>query len=163
MSDILARLQAAHSARPRIKVHVPEYGLDLYFPPLTLADHEAIRKGINPRDEHALMVAGLIHQAQLEDGSQAFPATPEVKAELHRIDMEVLARILGEASGGPGSAAQRELDTIPPQALRAMLTGLVPAGGALSAAIEAASDEALVMLLYRLAADHQARVPTKNG
>jgi hypothetical protein len=164
MSDILARLKGAHDARKMVRVHVPEYGMDLHFPPLTLADHERIRQGINPKDEYALMVSALIHQAKNADGTPAFDGSPEVRAELHRMELGVLQRIMAEASGDLGEAAASELAGIDIAALRAgLISGLGRESKTLVAAVQDAQDGELLQILRNLAAAQIARQPLKNG
>lgn len=163
MSDILSKLRAAHDNRSMVKVHVPEYDLDLFFPPLTLADHEKIRRGINPKDEHALMVAGLVHQAKTESGEQAFPNTPQVKAELHRMEFGVLARIMAESAGGVSDAAQAELAALDHEALKVSLQSALADSPVLAAALEKAPAALLVRALAEMAAAAEAGRPLKNG
>ncbi|UWQ59966.1 hypothetical protein K3722_07500 [Leisingera caerulea] len=163
MSDILSKLRAVHDSRAMVKVHVPEYGLDLYFPPLTLADHEKIRKGINPKDEHALMVAGLVHQARTETGEQAFPNTPQIKAELHRMEFGVLARIMAESAGGVSDAAQAELAAIDHEALKGAVQSVLADSPVLQGALENAPAALLVRALAEMAAAADAGQSLKNG
>lgn len=166
MSDILAKLRAAHGARKMVKVHVPEYDLDLYFPPLTLADHERIRKGINAKDEHTLMVSGLIRHARDKTGEMAFPDEPEVWAELHRMEFGVLARIMAQSSGGPGEAVQAELGALDGAGVGALRDSLSRALGdapQLKAAVDAASDGLILSTLADLAIVHARSEPVKNG
>ncbi|MVO14809.1 hypothetical protein [Parasedimentitalea huanghaiensis] len=163
MSDILAKLRDAHNSRKMVKVHVSEYGIDLHFPPLTLADHEAIRQGVNPSDEHALMVSGMVHQAKNADGSPAFPNEPEVKAELHKMEFAVMSRIMGEASGGVGETAQQELAALDLDVLKKALKQVVAGSPVLSKAVDAASPGFLLYTLERIVSAHEAKQPIKNG
>lgn len=127
MSDILAKLQAVHDKRQMVKVDVPEYGVAWYFPPFTVADHEAVRKGINPKHEHELMVAALMHMAHDEAGNRVFDLPmaerTKVRAELHRMELGVLQRIIAESGGGLGQAAAAEVAALDTDALRAVLLG----------------------------------------
>ncbi|MCB5199020.1 hypothetical protein LGQ03_07190 [Loktanella sp. TSTF-M6] len=85
MSDILAAIERAHEDRKndRVKVHVPAWGVDLWFPRhITLARKDMINKGIRPDDESALIVNFVLHQAQNEDGTQAFKVDAISRATL---------------------------------------------------------------------------------
>ncbi|UWQ77607.1 hypothetical protein K3725_09755 [Leisingera sp. S132] len=163
MSDILAKLKSVHSDRKMVKVHVPEYGIDLFFPPLSLADHEAIRKGIRPDDEHALMVSGLIHQAKNADGTPAFPNEPAVKAELHRMEFAVVARVMREAAGEVGETANRELAGLNGEQLREAMLSVLKDCPELTAAVKDAKPHLLLYHLERIAAAHEAKQPLKNA
>ncbi|WP_146592321.1 hypothetical protein [Puniceibacterium confluentis] len=164
MSQILAKLQAVHSGRKMVPVHVPEYDMDLHFPPLTVADHERIRKGISPKDEHALMVSGLIHMARTADGSPVFERTPQIKAELHRMELHVLQRIMRQASGGISDAAAAEIGALDEEALRAALLSLAGEDAPiLTAAVRAAEEGVLVGALAQMVEQYEAAQPVKNG
>lgn len=163
MSDILARLRSAHDARAMQKVSVPEYGVDLYFPPLTLADRERIARGINPRDEIALSVSAIVHQARDMDGNAAFPNTPEVKAELYRMEVDVLQRIMAQAQGGLGAEAAAEVAAVDLGVMRAALGETFVDQPGLAGAIGSADDTVLRSLLSNLAANGAAGKTTKNA
>ncbi len=155
MSDILAKLQAVHDKRALHKVHVPEYGMDLYFPPFTVADRDAARRGVNPKDESALMVSALVHMARDKDGSKMFDGPPEqmvkIKAELHRMEYNVLMRIMLEAGGGLSEAISAELAELDVEAVSAALATVVGEGTALAAMIAAAPDAAVLSGIQNLA------------
>lgn len=164
MSDILAKLQAVHEGRQMVKVEVPEYGLDLYFPPLTLADRERIQRGVNPNDETALMVSGLIHQAKTKSGEPAFPDSPQMRAELHKFEVGVMMRIMAESGGSLlPSEMQAELVAIDAEALRAALVSALSASPHLAGAITRAPVSALRAALRDAAGAGAAQGPTKNG
>lgn len=165
MSDILSKLKSAHEARSRVKVHVAEYGFDLYFPTMTLERHNRCRRGINPKDEAALFVNTLIVMAENEDGTPAFPDSGEMRAELHKMSLVTLMWII-QASGGEriSEAALAQISDLDADAMRAAMTGA--AGGAeapeLAAAIDGASDARIAKLCRELAAEHEAGQPAKN-
>lgn len=169
MSDILSRLKSVHEARDRVKVHVEEYGLDMYFPPLTLALKQECAKGINPKDETALMVGYVHRAAEDEAGGKLFPQTGKevapVVAELHQMKFVTLLYIVQASGGEPVSkAALSEIQAVEVDALRA---GMVAAFGGeapeLTEVVEAASDDRLRQMLRDLCAAHQTGVPVKNA
>lgn len=169
MSDILSRLKSVHDAATREKVHVEEYGLDMYFPPLTLALKQECAKGINPKDETALMVGYVHRAAEDEAGEKLFPQTgkevAQVVAELHRMKFSTLLYIV-QASGGEtvSKAALAEIQAVEIDALRAgMASALDGAAPELAAAIEAAGEGRLRDMLRDLCAAHQSGVPAKNA
>lgn len=106
MSDILARMQAVHEGRKAKKVPVPEYGFDLYFTPLTVADRSRIRKGVDPSDDDELTIKTLIQKACDKDGKPVFEDDGATRKVLYQMDMNILRRILEEAEDAPdeGSA-----------------------------------------------------------
>ncbi|MEP5730366.1 MAG: hypothetical protein ABJL67_13475 [Sulfitobacter sp.] len=97
MSDILAKMQAAHSDRKTTAVDVPEYGITLYFSPLTLADRARIRKGVSGDDDVELMVNTMIHKARLQNGEAAFADDGASRKVLYDMEVSVLQRIMAEA------------------------------------------------------------------
>jgi hypothetical protein len=163
MSDILAKLRAAHDTRDMRAVHVPEYEVTLHFPPLTLADREKIARGVNPRDEIALSVSAMVHQARNADGTPAFPNTPEVKAELYRMEVEVLQRIMAQAQGGIGAEAAAEVAAVDLDVLRTTLGAALPDQPRLSEALASVDDAVLRRLLTDLAAAGEVGRTTKNA
>jgi len=168
MSDILAKLKAAHAKRERVRVAVPEYDLVLFFPPLTIERHAACRRGVNIKDEAALLANTLMVLAETEDGKKAFdltgPDAAALRAEVHGMDYGVLRRILTEAGGDALSATARgEMTTLDEGVLRRALVGAVGGAEALASAIEAAPGEAILAAVARLVAEGQARTPVKNG
>ncbi|WP_273281077.1 hypothetical protein [Pseudooceanicola atlanticus] len=171
MSDILARLQQAHEQRHMVEVQVPEYGDTWYFPPLTLADHEIIRKGIKPSDDHALMVSGLIHMARHKDGSRVFDVPkedrPKLRAELHRMEVHVLQRIMVQSGGGLGQQASAELGAIDTEALEDLRGRLIEFAGEdapiLASAAKGADDTVLLRALTVLVEASEAEQSPKNG
>lgn len=167
MSDILAKLKAAHDARQMVHVHVPEYGLDLYFPPLTVADHEAIRKGVAKGDDHQLMLNGLIRQAHDKAGNRVFDVPvedkPAVMAELNRMDFDVLQRIIRESSGTLNEAQVAEIGALDLDALRRTLAEAVGKTSALGEGIAAAPDTAIAAGIAAICEAVAARQTVKNG
>lgn len=100
MSDLLNRIAAAHDAagENRVRVAVPEWDTVLYFKPLTGADRVKIRRGIDDRAQEELMISGLQHKAELEDGSPAFDAKQSTRISLLKTaDFTVVMRILTES------------------------------------------------------------------
>jgi len=88
-ADILARIAAAHEAVPIVKVNVPEWGVDLYFrKEITLSRRKAINTGIDAKDEAAVMISFLIHEAMDADGKPVFKG-----------DADTWATLEGKASG----------------------------------------------------------------
>lgn len=160
MTDVLSKLKAVHAGRTSTRVYVPEYDLELFFPPLTLSDHERIRKGINPSDEHALLVSGLIHQARDKDGEAVFPATAEVKAELHKMELHVLQRIMSEASGTVPDVVEAEIARTDLRA--ALVTAFVEDTPALADCIGKVSVGAIEQVMRQFAIEAQAADPIKN-
>lgn len=167
MSDLLSKLKAAHDGRDMVRVDVPEYGVTWYFPSLTLADHEAIRKGVNVKDEHTLMISGLMHMARDEDGKKVFDLPPAertaIKAELHRMELSVLQRIMTEAGGGLPKTIAAEVAEADADAMRASLvSGLGDDAPALVEAVREVDDAILVRALTVIAQAHAQGLKTKN-
>lgn len=167
MSDLLSKMRAAHAARKAVRVHVPEYGVDLYFPPLTLADRDAIRRGVNTTDEHALMVEGLIHQARDADGQPAFPDTAESRQLLYQAEMAVLQRIIVDSAGDLPGAVAVELASLDDKALegaaRAMAAALESAAPDMAGLLTRATAGVLRRALAGVANDTEPPEPVKNG
>jgi hypothetical protein len=168
MSDILAKLKAAHAKRKRVRVDVPEYGLVLYFPPLTIEKHAQCRRGVNIKDEAALLANTLMVLAETEDGKRAFdltgPDAASLRAAVHDMDYGVLRRILTEAGGDPLTAtAQAEIAALDEGAVRRALVGALGGSDALAKSIEAVPGEMILAAVARLAAQGEAQVSVKNG
>jgi len=167
MSDILSTLQAAHAAREMVKVPVPEYGLDMHFPPFTVADHAAIRRGISPKDEHGLMVNGLVHMARDKAGARIFDVPgdqkPALMAELHKMELHVLQRIYTQASGGLPASVAAEIVAVDEDVLRPAMIGALDDQPELAAAVASVPSEVLQRALAAIAEAHQAAEPSKNG
>jgi len=166
--SVLDKLRAVHEARDMVHVHVPEYGFDLYFPPFTLADHEACRRGVRKGDDHTLMVNSLIHQARTEKGDKFFDGTPaemtQIRAELHRMELGVMQRIMAEASGDLDAETSAELAALEIDTLRGDLAGVLgEAAPRLAEAIGAVPEGVLLRALQDVAAAQQAATPAKNG
>lgn len=102
-TDLLALIAQAHDTAPPVEVVVPEWGgRKLYFRPLTPAERQAIRRGIDPANEEMLMVSTLIHKALDETGKPVFKNDARTMAELLRsADMAVLVSILSRAGQKP--------------------------------------------------------------
>lgn len=107
MQDILAAIEKAHEARDRIKVEVPEWGATLWFDKsITVARQQRIRAGIDPRNEGALMVSYILHEAQDEAGKPVFDVNATSRAALEgKADLRVLYRIMQEV-GAPETEAE---------------------------------------------------------
>jgi len=168
MSDILAQLKAAHDAadEKRVKVTVPEYGFDLYFPPFTLARRDAARRGINPKDESALYVNTIVTMAQDEDGNQVFPNTPEVKAELHRMSLETLQWIIQRSGGSQINEADlAEVQALDLDDLSPVISGALREAGAerVASAVDRAGGEGLRTALRDLVEAFPDPDSTKNA
>lgn len=163
MSTLLSRIRAAHDSRKMVAVDVPEYGVTLHFPPLTLADHEAIRKGVAKGDEHALMVKGLIHQARNADGTPAFDDTPVTRAELHRMELSVMQRIMAQAGGLIDDALADQLAVVDAAAVVAALAAaLADEAPDLADAVRAAPPGAALSALRDIALAGAGASPAKN-
>jgi len=164
MSTLLSRIKAAHDARKMVAVEVPEYGVTLYFPALTLADHEAIRKGVAKGDEHALLIKGLIHQARNADGTPAFDDTPATKAELHRMELSLMQRIMAQAGGQIDGALAEQLTAVGPVAIAAALVSVLAEDAPdLAEVVKAAPPEAVVAALRDIAIAGVGATPVKKG
>lgn len=167
MSDILARLREVHAKTEMVRVPVPEYGMDLYFPPLTVSDQTAIRRGVAKTDEAGIMVNALIRQARDADGNRVFDVPlkdlPELKAELHRMPFAVLLRIVIESGGGLPAGLAAEVVAADCDAVRAALGQACAEQEGLAAAIASASDDTLRAALAEIAKSQDAGRSAKNA
>lgn len=104
MSRVLDTIIARHDAFDPVKVSVPEWGVELFFTPMTPAERAKIRQGVNEDDETEMMIRFVVHKACDKDGTLVFEATPETFATLQaKAEVRVLRRILAE-SDGPAAA-----------------------------------------------------------
>jgi len=167
MSDILARLRAAHAKTEMVRVSVPEYGMEMYFPPLTVSGQSAIRKGVSKNDEAGLFVNALIHQAHDAEGNRIFDVPvkdkPALMAELHRMPFEVLMRIVVESSGDLSADLAAEIVAIDKAEVRAALSAVSADHEGLQAAIAEASDDVLTAALTGIAEALDAGKSVKNA
>lgn len=169
MSDILARIRAgndkAHAALTRVPV--PEYGMDWFFPPVTAADQVAIRRGVPKNDEAALMISAIIHLARDESGARLFDVAPDKKAalnaEMQRMPMPVLLRIVMQSSGEIAEAVATEIAEADCDALRAALVGALEPGSALGDVLADIDDAQLRGRLTDLVRAAEAEPVTKNA
>lgn len=164
MSDILSKLREVHSARARTHVHVAEYGIDLYFPPLTIAARERCRRGVNPKDEHALYVNTVIELAETEDGEKVFSHTPKVVKELYQMEFATLMSIVLRAGGDNLSAEMvAQIEAVDPLIVRDVLAEAAGEAEDLANAIRNAPDSAVASALRVLAEGGQGAETVKNG
>lgn len=92
-----------NEAKPT-EVDVPEWGVKLYFMPLTPAERGDIRKGISDSDEEELMLALLIAKALDSEGNRVFDDSASTRATLMgKADINVVSRIV-RAAGKAGAA-----------------------------------------------------------
>ncbi len=171
MSDTLARIRAAHEARKasaeKTKVHVPEWGVDLYFAEPTLNDHEAIKRGVPKNDEAAMIVSGLMHLAMDKDGKRVFDVPlkekPDTIAFLRDQPLELMQRIVFESAGGLPVSLVDEIVAADADALRVALAGAVADQPTLSEAVQAVPDVVLQMALTEIAKAHDESQTPKNS
>ena len=111
MSDILAKMQAAHDERAKMTaVEVPEYGITLYFPPLTLADRSYIRKIAGSEDDVELMICTMIRMAHDEEGNRVFKDDGPSRKTLHEMQVSTMQWIMERADPGPAEAEPAKND-----------------------------------------------------
>jgi hypothetical protein len=167
MASVLDKIRAAHDARQMVRVHVREYGIDMYFPTLTVADRARVRRGVNPKNEDELLVNALMHMAHDADGKKLFDDTPQVRAELHRMGFDVLQDIVTRAGGGASADLRDEVSRLDADGARAALAGLLADAPGLADAVAAAKDDvvlaAVTEVLLDLGAAHEANATAKNG
>ncbi|AKO96831.1 hypothetical protein MALG_01655 [Marinovum algicola DG 898] len=164
MSQVLEQLNRVHAARKMVAVEVPEYGWTLHFPPLTVADRQAIRRGVNPNDDSELMINGLIRMARNADGTPFFENTPQMRAALNQVDFAVLMRISAESGGTALSGEiEAEFGAVEAEALRDALVSAVGDAPALKKVLAKASEGDLLVALRSLLQAVSAPLPSKNG
>lgn len=78
----------AHFSSKLVPVEVPEWGLTLWFGPLTMADFEVVSVTAGERAEER-NVRLLISKARLQDGTPAF-----APGDLHYLRTEAQARVI---------------------------------------------------------------------
>lgn len=164
MSHVLDQLNRVHAARKMVAVEVPEYGWTLHFPPLTVADQQSIRRGVDPNNESELMIAGLIRMARNEDGSPFFENTPQMKAALNQMDFAVLLRITMESGGTAleGDLAT-EFDAIKAERLREAMAAALTDAPAITAALARATDADILVALRAVIQSVEKQPSAKNG
>ena len=173
MSDILAKLKSVHDAQSSVlkAVPVPEYGDTWYFRPLTLADQERCRQGVNLKSVNAeqdLMVNALIELARDAKGNRIFDVPinekPELRAELRRMSPKILMRITMKAQGNLSDDVVEELSGLEEVSTKAVLAkafgDLAPS---FAAGLETADFETIRSALADIAEAAQAATPVKNG
>lgn len=102
--DVIA---TKYDATPLQPVEVPEWGVTLYFRPLTPAERASIRKGISENDDEEMLVAGLIRKALDADGKPVFDDNAETRAALHtKGDLNVIVRIMADVGKSAASKAK---------------------------------------------------------
>jgi hypothetical protein len=95
MTDILSRIKADYDSKKMRKVPVPEWGVDIYYNPLTLSERKRIGAGHDKEDEAGLMVSLLIEKALDEDGNPVFESNAPTRATLEgESDSAVTSRIV---------------------------------------------------------------------
>lgn len=98
MSALLDKIVAQASGAARSRVHVAEWGVDIWFRSLTPALRAQIRRGIKADAVEELYVSTLCHLAQDEAGDPLFGTDPKTRAKLMAaVAMPVLMRVLFEA------------------------------------------------------------------
>jgi hypothetical protein len=100
VTDILDIIAQRHDAQAPTEVEVPEWGVTLYFTPLTASERSAIRKGIDPDDDGEMLISGLIRKARDKDGKPVFTDDAKTRATLAgKAEFSVIRRIMNAASG----------------------------------------------------------------
>jgi hypothetical protein len=172
MTGILEKLKSVHDKQEKdlTPVDVPEYGETWYFRPMTLADQAAAREGVNLKSasaEQQLMVNGLMRMALDANGNRVFDVPTNVKAqvraELHRMPLEVMLRI-GIRSSGVPEAASAELASLDDETVRPALAAVfADFAPLLAGAIAAVDFDVLRQALADVAQRAEDTVPVKNA
>lgn len=173
MSDILAKLKSVHDAQTSVlkPVPVPEYDDTWYFRPLTLADQERCRQGVNMKSVGAdqdLMTNALIELALDAKGNRIFDVPikdkPELRAELRRMSPKVLMRITMKAQGNLADDVAEELSELEGDDTKAALIkvfgDLAPG---FAAGLDSVDFETIRSALADIAEAAESTVPVKNG
>lgn len=173
MSDILAKLKSVHDARvSSLKaVPVPEYDDTWYFRPLTLADQQRCRQGVNLKSDSAdqdIMVNAVIELALDAKGNRIFDVPinqkAELRAELRRMSPKVLMRVTMKSQGNLANSAVAELSALDPKATTAALTAaLADVAPELAEGLQNVDFEVIREALADIAEAAQAATPLKNG
>lgn len=173
MSDILAKLKSVHDAQNSAlkAVRVPEYDDTWYFRPLTLADQERCRHGVNLKSASAdqdIMVNVLIELARDQKGNRIFDVPinekAELRAELRRMSPKVLMRITMQSQGNLSGSAVAELSALEEAGTKAALAkALGDMAPDLVAGLEHVDFEVIRAALADIAEAAQAATPLKNG
>lgn len=100
--DILEKIKADYASKTMRKIEVPEWGVDIYFNPLTLAERKHISTGHAPDDDGGITASMLIKKALDKDGKPIFKGDAVTRATLEgQTDAAVIARIVTKMGAAP--------------------------------------------------------------
>jgi hypothetical protein len=97
MTSALDKITAHFAGAGLTPVEVPEWGLTLYFRPVTGHDRTNVRRGVDPSDESELIANFVRLLALDENGERVFDDTPKTRAVFNGgCDFNILTRIVAE-------------------------------------------------------------------
>lgn len=104
MSEAAEKIKQHFGSMGRRSLAVPEWGLTLWWTPVTLADRHKIYAGSKSENDYKVLAEILLVKAENEDGSKMF--TPDDRAALlQKTDSEIMIRVAATImSGGPPAA-----------------------------------------------------------
>lgn len=101
MNEALAKITAHFDAIGTRKISVPEWQLDFYVTPVTIAERSRIYAGSKGDDDYEVLVKVLITKARDAEGKPIFTLADKATL-LQRADSAVVIRIAYEImAGGP--------------------------------------------------------------
>lgn len=111
MNEALAKIAAHFDAIGTRKIEVPEWGLDIYTSPVTIAERTRIYAGTKGDNDYDLLVRILITKARDAEGKAMFTVADKATL-LQRADSNVLIRVAAEIMSGGSSQTPPNADDL---------------------------------------------------
>lgn len=111
MNEALAKIAAHFDAIGTRKIEVPEWGLDIYTSPVTLAERTRIYAGTKGDNDYDLLVRILITKARDAEGKPMFTLADKATL-LQRADSNVLIRVAAEIMSGASTQTPPNADDL---------------------------------------------------
>lgn len=108
MSDAISKITAHFEALGTRELHVPEWGMTIYWTPVTVAERTRIYSGTKGDNDYETVVKILLDKARDADGKKIF-TIDDRPALLQRADSSVVIRVAADIMSGGGAPVAKEL------------------------------------------------------
>lgn len=111
MNEALSKIAAHFDAIGTRKIEVPEWGLDIYTSPVTIAERTRIYSGTKGDNDYELLVRILIAKARDAEGKPLFTLADKATL-LQRADSNVLIRVAADIMSGAATVQPPNADEL---------------------------------------------------
>ena len=111
MNEALTKIAAHFDAIGTRKIEVPEWNLEIFTSPVTLAERTRIYAGTKGDNDYELLVRILITKARDAEGKPLFTLADKATL-LQRADSNVLIRVAAEIMSGASTSPAPDADEL---------------------------------------------------